>query len=67
MNILQHVTDELAHKVSQVEAAIPLLDQGPAVPLISRYRKEVAESLDDAQTRHFMVTRLPKGTRALLV
>jgi uncharacterized protein len=52
MNILQRITYELACKVSQVEAAVTLLDEGATVPFISRYRKEAIGSLDDTQMRN---------------
>lgn len=51
MNILQRIADELACKVSQVEAAVTLLDEGATVPFISRYRKEATGGLDDTQMR----------------
>lgn len=43
---------ELKVKVSQVETAIRLLDDGATVPFIARYRKEATEGLDDTQLRH---------------
>ncbi|MDH5612362.1 MAG: RNA-binding transcriptional accessory protein [Gammaproteobacteria bacterium] len=51
MNIQQTIANELGVKVSQVEAAITLLDEGATVPFISRYRKEVTGGLDDSQLR----------------
>ncbi len=45
------IAQELKAKVSQVEAAIRLLDEGATVPFIARYRKEATEGLDDTQLR----------------
>lgn len=47
----QKIADELRVKLSQVETAIQLLDDGATVPFISRYRKEATEGLDDSQLR----------------
>jgi uncharacterized protein len=49
MNILQCIADQLACKVTQVEAAVTLLDGGTTVPIISRYRKEATGGLDDTR------------------
>ncbi|KTD66245.1 Tex family protein [Legionella spiritensis] len=46
------IARELKVKVSQVETAIRLLDEGATVPFIARYRKEATEGLDDVQLRH---------------
>lgn len=51
MTIAQRIANELAVKVSQVEAAIALLDEGSTVPFIARYRKEATGGLDDTQLR----------------
>jgi uncharacterized protein len=51
MTIAQRIANELSVKVSQVEAAIALLDEGSTVPFISRYRKEATGGLDDTQLR----------------
>ncbi len=45
------IAQELSVHVSQVAAAIKLLDEGATVPFISRYRKEVTGALDDTQLR----------------
>ena len=45
------VAQELRVPVSQVNAAIGLLDDGATVPFIARYRKEVTGGLDDTQLR----------------
>jgi len=45
------IAQELKAKVSQVESAIRLLDEGATVPFIARYRKEATEGLDDTQLR----------------
>lgn len=51
------IANALKVKVSQVEAAVRLLDEGATVPFIARYRKEVTGSLDDTQLR-FLQERL---------
>ena len=51
MNILQTLAQELGVKLSQVEAAVALIDEGNTIPFIARYRKEVTGSLDDSQLR----------------
>ena len=45
------IAAELNVKVSQVETAIRLLDDGATVPFIARYRKEATAGLDDTQLR----------------
>jgi len=45
------IAKEIKAKVSQVETAIRLLDEGSTVPFIARYRKEATEGLDDTQLR----------------
>ena len=45
------VARELGVNVSQVNAAIHLLDEGATVPFIARYRKEATGGLDDTQLR----------------
>ena len=49
--IIQQLADELSVKVSQVSAAVGLLDEGSTVPFIARYRKEVTGGLDEEQIR----------------
>ena len=51
MTTAQKIAEELRVKISQVDAAIRLLDEGATVPFISRYRKEATEGLDDTQLR----------------
>ena len=51
MNINQKIAVELNVKLSQVDAATQLLDEGATVPFISRYRKEVTGGLSDTQLR----------------
>jgi uncharacterized protein len=50
-SIFQRIADELSVQLTQVTAAVGLLDDGATVPFISRYRKEVTGSLDDTQMR----------------
>lgn len=45
------IARELNANVSQVDAAIRLLDEGATVPFIARYRKEATNGLDDTQLR----------------
>lgn len=49
--INQIIAQELNVKLSQVDAAMALLDEGATVPFISRYRKEATGGLDDGQLR----------------
>ena len=51
MDIYQKLTEELAVKRWQVDAAVKLIDEGNTIPFISRYRKEVTGSLNDEQLR----------------
>lgn len=51
MDILQRLSEELDIKLTQVSAAVDLLDQGNTVPFIARYRKEVTGALDDDKLR----------------
>ncbi len=46
------IATHIQAQVSQVEAAIRLLDSGDSVPFIARYRKEATQGLDDVQLRH---------------
>jgi uncharacterized protein len=50
--IIARIATELSIQQKQVTAAIGLLDEGATVPFISRYRKEVTDSLDDTQLRN---------------
>ncbi|QGM96995.1 Tex family protein [Methylocystis parvus] len=50
-SIVERLSEELAAKSWQVEAAIGLLDGGSTVPFIARYRKEATGQLDDVQLR----------------
>lgn len=51
MDILKVIQKELNVKLSQVEAAVQLIDEGNTIPFIARYRKEVTGSLNDEQLR----------------
>ena len=44
MDINKKIAEELEIKVSQVEAAVSLIDEGNTIPFIARYRKEVTGS-----------------------
>ncbi len=51
MDIMKSIAAELNIKLSQVSAAVELIDEGNTIPFIARYRKEVTGSLDDSQLR----------------
>ena len=51
MEIVKTLAQEFGIKEEQVEATIALIDEGNTIPFISRYRKEVTGSLDDATLR----------------
>ncbi|WP_416191915.1 Tex family protein [Neisseria sp. CCUG12390] len=51
MNITRIIASELSATVSQIQAAVDLLDEGATVPFIARYRKEATGGLDDTQLR----------------
>ena len=53
MDILKVITNELGVKLSQVEAAVKLIDEGNTIPFIARYRKELTGSCDDQTLRAF--------------
>lgn len=48
----EHLAHELGVQLTQVEAAIALLDGGATVPFIARYRKEVTGGLSDEHLRN---------------
>lgn len=50
-SIHERIAEELGVRERQVASAVELLDGGATVPFIARYRKEVTDSLDDAQLR----------------
>ena len=52
MDILGVLTAELGVKMSQIEAAVKLIDEGNTIPFIARYRKEVTGSLNDEVLRN---------------
>ena len=52
MDILGLLTAELGVKMSQVDAAVKLIDEGNTIPFIARYRKEVTGSLNDEVLRN---------------
>ena len=52
MNIAKKIAEELEIKVTQVEAAVKLIDEGCTIPFIARYRKEVTGALNDEQLRN---------------
>ena len=51
MDILKTLAAEFNIKEEQVEKTVELIDEGNTIPFISRYRKEVTGSLDDATLR----------------
>ena len=52
MDINKKLAEELNVKVSQVEAAVGLIDEGCTIPFIARYRKEVTGSINDEGLRN---------------
>ena len=52
MDINRKLAEELNVKVSQVEAAVGLIDEGCTIPFIARYRKEVTGSMNDEVLRN---------------
>lgn len=51
MDITKIIAEELNVKVSQVEAAVRLIDEGNTIPFIARYRKEATGGLSDEVLR----------------
>ena len=51
LKIIPFIAKELGVGVTQVSAAVALLDGGATVPFIARYRKEVTGNLDDTHLR----------------
>ena len=51
MDILKTLAEEFKIKEEQVKNTVDLIDEGNTIPFISRYRKEVTGSLDDATLR----------------
>lgn len=51
MTTNQLLAAELGVQITQINAAVTLLDEGATVPFIARYRKEVTGGLDDTQLR----------------
>ncbi len=51
ITINEKIAAELNVKITQVNAAIQLLDEGATVPFISRYRKEATGGLTDTELR----------------
>ncbi|MFA6667725.1 MAG: Tex family protein [Bacilli bacterium] len=52
MNINQRISDELNLKLTSVDSAVKLLDEGNTVPFIARYRKEATGNLTDVDLRN---------------
>ena len=51
MNISERISEELNLKLTSVNSAIKLLDEGNTVPFIARYRKEATGNLTDTDLR----------------
>lgn len=51
MELVTILARDLNLRVTQVQAAIALLDAGNTLPFIARYRKEMTGSLDEEQLR----------------
>ena len=52
MDIIAILARELDVRPAQVQAAVPLIDEGNTIPFIARYRKEVTGSLNDEVLRN---------------
>lgn len=52
MDINQRISDELNLKLTSVNSAVKLLDEGNTVPFIARYRKEATGNLTDVDLRN---------------
>ena len=52
MEISKRISEELNLKLTSVESAIKLLDEGNTVPFIARYRKEATGNLSDVDLRN---------------
>ena len=52
MDINRRISEELNLKLSSVESAVKLLDEGNTVPFIARYRKEATGNLTDVDLRN---------------
>ncbi len=50
--IARNIAGDINASITQVNAAIVLLDEGATVPFIARYREEVTMGLDDTQLRN---------------
>ncbi|MDX2504456.1 MAG: Tex-like N-terminal domain-containing protein, partial [Gammaproteobacteria bacterium] len=50
--IALRIAEDINATITQVNAAITLLDEGATVPFIARYRKEATMGLDDTQLRN---------------
>lgn len=51
MDVAKQIAKQLNLKLTQVNAAIALLDEGSTIPFIARYRKEVTDNLTDSDLR----------------
>lgn len=53
MRIEQRLAKEFSLRLTQVEGAISLIDEGKTIPFIARYRKEVTGEMSDEVLREF--------------
>ena len=51
VDLMKQLSAELGLRLSQVESAVGLIDEGNTIPFIARYRKEATGSLNDTQLR----------------
>ncbi len=51
MDIIKTLSDEFKVKLTQIESAVALMDDGNTIPFIARYRKEATGGLDDQLLR----------------
>ena len=51
MDLIEQLARELDLKVTDVDAAVKLIDEGNTIPFIARYRKEATGGMDDVALR----------------
>ena len=51
MDLIAQLARELDLKVTDVDAAVKLIDEGNTIPFIARYRKEATGGMDDVALR----------------
>ena len=51
MDLIAQLARELDLEVTDVDAAVKLIDEGNTIPFIARYRKEATGGMDDVALR----------------